>query len=79
MKPNEYSLDNLMKEYDELDQTLKVEYIKGVCASLVTAYNMSQSLDVSKNSDIRDTINNVFNDTEIYCEEYLDYIISGSG
>ena len=79
MKPEEYSLGDLIKEYDKLDQPLKVEYIKGVCTSLVTAYDMSYVLDVSKNSDIRDTINNVFTDTEIYCEGYLDYIISGSG
>ena len=78
MKPEDYSLGDLIKEYDVLDQTLKVEYIKGVCTSLVTAYDMSQSLDVSKNPDIRDSINNVFKDTEIYCEGYLDYILSGS-
>ena len=73
MKPEEYSLGDLIKEYDKLDQPLKFEYIKGVCVSLVTAYDLSQSLD------IRDTINKVFKDTEIYCEGYLDYIISGSG
>ena len=72
MKPKDYNLNKLIKEYDGLDKTSKIEYIKGVCVSLVKAYDISQSLDNKK------VIDNVFKDTEIYCEGYLDYIISGS-
>ena len=72
MKPEDYSLGDLIKEYEGFDQTTKTDYIKGVCISLVTAYDPYQTLSM------KDTIDKVFNDTEIYCEGYLDYIISGS-
>ena len=50
----------------------KVEYIKGVCVSLVKAYNIYQINSTSE------TIDKVLKDTEIYCEGYLDYVKSGS-
>ena len=72
MKPEDYSLSDLIKEYDELDQVAKTEYIKGVCVSLVIAYDPYQNLSM------KDTIDKVFNDTDIYCEGYLDYMVTGS-
>ena len=72
MKPEDYSLTDMIKDYDKLDKSAKVDYIKGVCVSLVKAYNISQS------NGTKETIDKVFKDTEIYCEGYLDYVRSGS-
>ncbi|MBW2985632.1 hypothetical protein KY313_03180 [Candidatus Woesearchaeota archaeon] len=71
MKPEDYSLTDLIKEYDGLDTSSRRDYINSVCISLFAAY------DFSNDSEIRDTINDVFNDTEIYCEGYLGYITIG--
>ena len=72
MKPEDYSLPDMIKDYDKLDKPAKVEYIKGVWVSLVKAYNIYQINSTSE------TIDKVLKDTEIYCVGYLDYVKSGS-
>ena len=68
----DYKLNDLIKEYDELKPIQKKEYIMGVCDSLVRYYELTNS------SSKEESIWDAFKDTEIFCEDYIKNVISGS-
>ena len=68
----DYKLTNLIKEYDGLEPIEKKEYISGVCVSLVKFYETVYS------SSKEEAVWNVFKDTEIFCEDYIYNVVSGS-
>ena len=72
MKIENYKLNDLIKEYDELKPIQKKEYIMGVCNSLVKYYELINS------SSKKEAIWDAFKETEIFCEDYVDNVISGS-
>ena len=68
----DYKLTNLIKEYDGLEPIEKKEYISGVCVSLVKFYETVYT------STKEEAVWNVFKDTEIFCEDYIYNVVSGS-
>jgi hypothetical protein len=67
-----YKLTDLIKEYDELEPLEKKEYISGICVSLVRLYETVYS------SSKEEAVWDVFKDTEIFCEDYIYNVVSGS-
>ena len=68
----DYKLTNLIKEYDGLEPIEKKEYISGVCVSLVKFYETVYT------STKEEAVWNTFKDTEIFCEDHIYNIVSGS-
>jgi len=66
MNPEDYNLTKLTEDLEDLDSIEKSDYLKGVCSSLLLAYDLKYDLNV------RDTFWKIFNDTSIFCEGYID-------
>ena len=66
MNIKDYDLGNLVSEMRNLEKIQRKEYIRGICNSLFVSYSQEYNLDRKQ------TVDFVYNMTEIYCEDYLD-------